>query len=57
MLIDAGCKVFDSNLIAKMTFQEFSEPLSNDDIELNHKIIDEMFSDQKRLEYLKNILN
>lgn len=57
LLIANGIKIFDSNTIKNLTFEEFSKPLSADEIDLNYSIISAMFSDKQRLSDLKEILN
>ena len=52
-----GITIFDANKIEGMTFEEFSAPLSEEEIKRNCDIIMNNFSQEKRLEYLGKILN
>jgi hypothetical protein len=52
-----GIRVFDANLIKDQSFEEFSTLLSTSEVNNNIKIIERLFSENKRLEYLRNILN
>jgi hypothetical protein len=51
-----GIIVFDANTIKNLTFEEFSKPLSEEQIQSNIEKIANLFSDKKRLEYLSNVL-
>lgn len=52
-----GVIIFDANEIGKMTFEEFSKPLSEDEKDNNRTTLQGLFSKEKRLEYLREILN
>lgn len=52
-----GIKVFDANKIKDESFKEFSMPLTPSEVNGNIEKIAELFSDKKRLEDLKKILN
>lgn len=49
--------VFDANEIEKMTFENFKKPLSEEEKSQNKIILQGLFSIEKRLEYLREILN
>jgi dTDP-N-acetylfucosamine:lipid II N-acetylfucosaminyltransferase len=57
LMMENGIKVFDSNTIKDLSFEEFSKPLSPEEIEMNFIKISGLFSDEKRLFYLNRILN
>lgn len=52
----SGMIVFDATEIENMSFEDFSRPLSQKQIEINITIISSLLSTEKRREYLKNIL-
>jgi hypothetical protein len=52
-----GVTVFDANEIDTMSFEEFSKPLLENEINQNKKILQGLFSEEKRLNYLREILN
>ena len=52
-----GVIIFDANDIEKMTFEEFSKPLSEEEKNKNRAILQGLFSQEKRLGYLREILN
>jgi dTDP-N-acetylfucosamine:lipid II N-acetylfucosaminyltransferase len=52
-----GINVFDANKIKDQTFEEFSTLLTISEVNNNIKIIELLFSENKSLEYLRNILN
>jgi hypothetical protein len=49
--------VFDANEIDKMAYDEFIHPLSENEKNKNKEILQGLFSKEKRLEYLREILN
>jgi dTDP-N-acetylfucosamine:lipid II N-acetylfucosaminyltransferase len=57
LLVENGIKIFDANTIKELTFEEFSKPLSYEEIEMNYHKISLMFSDEQRLFSLSKILN
>ena len=57
LMQENGIKIFDANTIEKMTFEEFMEPLSADEVSMNFLKISDMFSDDRRLLNLRSILN
>jgi dTDP-N-acetylfucosamine:lipid II N-acetylfucosaminyltransferase len=52
-----GVTFFDANEIDKMTYDEFIHPLSENEKNKNKEILQGLFSKEKRLEYLREILN
>ena len=52
-----GIKVFDANAIREINFEEFCDPLTAEDIQRNRERVSELFSGNKRLEYLSELLN
>lgn len=52
-----GIKVFDANTLSSITYDEFIYPLSHEDKEQNRKIVNQLFSESVRFNYLKDILN
>ena len=56
-VIDYGIKVFDANTIKNLSFKEFSKPLAVEEMEMNYSRVSEIFSEDRRLSYLENILN
>ncbi|MGZ5191244.1 MAG: TDP-N-acetylfucosamine:lipid II N-acetylfucosaminyltransferase, partial [Flavisolibacter sp.] len=52
-----GIKVFDANLIRRMDFKEFAEPLSEGEKQINISLTLKYFSNERRLEYLEKTLN
>ena len=52
-----GIKVFDANAIKNLSFSEFSKLLSREEIQSNVEKVSNLFSEKKRLEYLKQILS
>ncbi|MCW8896649.1 MAG: TDP-N-acetylfucosamine:lipid II N-acetylfucosaminyltransferase [Flavobacteriales bacterium] len=52
-----GVDIFDIKTIKNLTFEEFSKPLSEEQTQSNIEKISNLFSEEKRLEYLSNILN
>lgn len=52
-----GIVVFDANTIKNMTFEEFSRPLTEEQIQSNVEKISDLFSEKRRLEYLNRLLN
>jgi dTDP-N-acetylfucosamine:lipid II N-acetylfucosaminyltransferase len=52
-----GIIVFDAHTIKDLSFKEFSEPLSENEIKNNIDKISNLFSERKRLEYLTKLLN
>lgn len=57
LFLKKGIVVYDSSDIKKISYQELSKPLSKKQIELDIQKISELFSENKRLNYLKKILN
>ena len=51
-----GFVIFDANTIKDIKFEEFSKPLTTDQIQSNIQNPN-LFSKEKRLEYLDKILN
>lgn len=52
-----GVTVFDANEIGTMSFEELCKPLMENEINQNKKILQGLFSEEKRLNYLREILN
>ena len=57
MFQKVGIIVFDANTIKDITFEEFSKPLTEGQIQSNIEKIANLFSEKKRLEYLSKVLN
>lgn len=57
LLVKNGVKVFDANTIPELTFEEFTKPLSSEEVHFNFNTISELFSDERRLQSLSKILN
>ena len=57
LLINADILVFDANIIKDLSFEEFSKPLTDEQIQSNIEKISALFSEEKRIEYLNQILN
>lgn len=52
-----GVTIFDADTIKSLTFEEFSEPLTNRQIQLNIRRVSNLFSKKRRLEYMNKLLN
>lgn len=57
LMKDNGIIVFDSNTIKDLTFEEFSSLLTDSQIQANIEKISNLFSEEKRLKYLSDLLN
>jgi len=53
----SGIIVFDANKIKDLTFEQFSEPLTEDQIQSNIEKISNLYSEKTRLENLRKLLN
>lgn len=52
-----GVNVFDADSIKNLTFEEFSKPLTSNQIKLNIVRISKIFSKKQQLEYMDSLLN
>ena len=49
--------IFDANTIKNVSFDEFSKSLTYDQSKSNNEKISNLFSEEKRIEYLNTLLN
>ncbi len=50
-------KVFDANTIGEEGFEEIIKPLTETEKQKNREIVNEVFSEEKRYEYVRSLLN
>lgn len=51
-----GIKIFYTDDIPSLTFEEFVQPLTIEEMENNRRIVNALFSEERRLELMKNML-